>query len=289
MSTISIASSAVLVRLSIGVWQARKKDKQVSSEVDADKNTRVKAGNYHKHLLPDTAELEAIQSHANAARAWVATFTTPWDDAGYRLLPTALLLQNAAEFDDRSAEFYRKVDGLLTVYDQKIQAAQFNLGDLFRREDYPSVEEVRAKFYFVREIVPVPQTGHFCVDIGHEAERALLADFQRESDNKIAAAMRANWDRMHNILSVLSRQLGSYDNKDGKKAGGVYATVLDNALELCKMLEHLNITNDPELEQMRKDLQMTLQGVEVKELRKEAQVRDGVKAEIDALLSKFNF
>lgn len=287
---ISIASSAVLVRMSIGVWQARKKDNAVSSEVDADKGARVRAGNYNKNLLPNTVELDAIQSQASATRAWIATFTTPWDDSGWRLLPTTFMLNNAAELDARIAEFYRLVDDLIAVYEQRIQAAQFNLVGLFRREDYPTAEQVRAKFYMVREFSPVPHAGDFRVDIGHEAEKALLADFQAASDKKLADAMQSNWDRLYKTMQVLSRQLGSYDNKEeGRRAGGVHASVVDNALELCDMLKELNITNDPNLEKMRRDLQMTLQGVEVKELRKEAQVRDGVKAEIDALLSKFNF
>jgi len=43
------------------------------------------------------------------------------------------------------------------------------------------------------------------------------------------------------------------------------------------------------LEQVRKNLQMTLQGVDLKELKKDTAVRLSVKSEIDDLISKFNF
>ena len=56
----SIASSAVLVDLNISVWTARKLDKTVSKEIDIDKNTTTKAGNYNKHLLAGAGELERI-------------------------------------------------------------------------------------------------------------------------------------------------------------------------------------------------------------------------------------
>jgi len=288
--SVSIASSAVLIRLKVGVWTARKKDKEVSNEVDADKGTRVRAGNYNKHILPDTAELDAIQTHASATRNWLNTVTSPWDDSGARLLPTASALEITDELNRRTTEFYALVDDLVRVYGTKIQAAQFNLGALFKIEDYPSGDQVRAKFYMEREFLPVPQSGDFRVDIGHEGNEILRQEFQAASDKYIANALRSNWDRLFNTLTVLSRQLGSYDTKgEGKRAGGIHESVLENALELCSVLKALNITNDPDLEQMRKDLQMTLQGVEVKELRKDAAVRDGVKAEIDALLSKFDF
>ena len=289
VAPVSIASSAVLIRLKVGVWTARKRDKEVSDEVDADKGTRVRAGNYNKHILPDTKELDAIQTHASATRNWLNTVTTPWDDAGDRLLPTALAMAVTDELNTRTEQFYALVDELIRVYDLKIQAAQFNLGALFKADDYPSADVIRSKFYMEREFKPVPQSGHFCVDIGVEGNEMMRKEFQEASDKYIANALRSNWDRLFNTLTVLSRQLGSYNKGDGRRAGGIHESVLDNALELCAVLKSLNITNDPALEKMRKDLQMTLQGVEVKELRKDAAVRDGVKAEIDSLLSKFDF
>ena len=49
--SISIASSAVLIDLNISVWTARKLDKNVSKEIDINKQTTIKAGNYNKHIL----------------------------------------------------------------------------------------------------------------------------------------------------------------------------------------------------------------------------------------------
>ena len=42
MSNISIASSAVLIDLNISIWTARKLDKNVSKEIDINKNTTIK-------------------------------------------------------------------------------------------------------------------------------------------------------------------------------------------------------------------------------------------------------
>jgi hypothetical protein len=53
-NSISIASSAMLVELSISTWTARKLDKKVSAEVDSAKGTKTSAGNYNKNLLEGT-------------------------------------------------------------------------------------------------------------------------------------------------------------------------------------------------------------------------------------------
>ena len=57
-----IQNSAMLVDLNISVWTGRKMDKKVSDEIDASKNTKARAGNYHKKLLAGTQKLEQLQS-----------------------------------------------------------------------------------------------------------------------------------------------------------------------------------------------------------------------------------
>jgi len=51
MPRMGLASSSVLFELSISVWTGRKLDKQVSAEVDMDKSTRARGGNYNKNLF----------------------------------------------------------------------------------------------------------------------------------------------------------------------------------------------------------------------------------------------
>ena len=65
-----IATSAMQVELNISCWTARKLDKKVSEEVDTAKNTKVKAGNYHKHLLAGNPHLDAVVKYAAKVRLW---------------------------------------------------------------------------------------------------------------------------------------------------------------------------------------------------------------------------
>ena len=47
------------------------------------------------------------------------------------------------------------------------------------------------------------------------------------------------------------------------------------------------MTNDPKLENVRKNLESTIAGVSAKELREDDDLRLGVKAEVDKILSMF--
>jgi hypothetical protein len=77
--------SAVLVRLNISTWTGRKLDKRVSDEIDLSKNTKTRAGNYNKHLLAGSKELDQIQKVATAVRTWNYDQTLPWSNGGDRL------------------------------------------------------------------------------------------------------------------------------------------------------------------------------------------------------------
>jgi len=282
----SISSSAVLVTLTISVWTGRKMDKKVSAEIDADHSTQVRAGNYHKALMAGAQELEAISKYASQIRQWHSQKTLPWSDGGERVVPTVILFDYKAELATREREFEHLINEFLIAYDTLVQGAQFRLGSLFNADEYPPRDVVASKFGMRYVFSPLPTSGDFRVDIGNEGLEELKQQFDTNQNRYIQQAMLDVWLRVKDVAERLSNQL-RVDDSGGK--GKLYQSTLDGALELCEMLRSMNLTNDPELDQVRKNLQMTLQGVDLKELKKDEQVRLSVKSEIDDLISKFNF
>ena len=279
----SISSSAVLCSLNISVWTGRKLDKQVSAEIDADKNTRVRAGNYHKNLMAGVKELEDVGKYAAEARNWFTYQTLPWGNEGTKIVPTAALFDFKAELGERERVFWSLVDDFERVYNTSIQAAQFKLGSLFNYNEYPDVAELRTKFGFRYVFSPVPEAGDFRVDIGQEGLSELREQFDVAKQDAIAGAMLDVWSRVREVTERLSRQLRVEKDTKGK----LYQSTLDGALELCHMLKSMNLTGDPELERVRKDLFNTINGVDLKDLKKDDGARVAVKQELDALLAKF--
>ena len=81
-NSISIASSAMLVELSISTWTARKLDKKVSTKVDLDSGAKTKVINANKNLMAGTGVLDTLVKYAANARAWHLSQTLPWTDNG---------------------------------------------------------------------------------------------------------------------------------------------------------------------------------------------------------------
>ena len=66
-------------------------------------------------------------------------------------------------------------------------------------------------------------------------------------------------------------------------------SLLEGAHDLCDLAGSLNIINDPQLEDARKSLKQIINGVDVKDLRKDMPTREDIKSQVDDVLSKFSF
>jgi hypothetical protein len=291
----TIQTAAVLVDLNIRAWSARKLDKKVSSEIDASKGTKTKAGNYNKHLLAGTDKLDEVQRVVSAARTWHYEQTLPWSDSGSRLLPMQNFFSYKQELGLFEQQFNDAVKELLAEYPQLVSAAAFQLGALFNRNDYPEVEQLDAKFGFSYVFMPVPTAGDFRIATTDEALKELQEQADNHVNKRVADAMQDVWGRLHECLTHMSSRLTSLAQprvlKDGTEVytQKFHDSLVGNAVELCSLLTKLNVTADPKLEQARCKLELAISGVTAEGLRKDDVVRDTVKAEVDAILKAFEF
>lgn len=296
-NSISIASSAMLVELSISAWTARKLDKKVSTEVDLGKGTKTRAGNYNKNLLAGTGFLDTIQKYAASARHWHLTQTLPWSDNGLRLLPMGNFLAYKENLVTLEKNYMALVDKFIVAYPNLVSAAAFQLGDLFDREEYPDVEKVARKFKFGVNYMPVPMSGDFRIDINEEAKSEIMASCEKAYADRLNNAMKDAWTRLHNVLLRMSDRLAvDLVNADEEEDRGKVIkprifkdTMLEEATELVTLLQHFNVTQDPMMEQARQELAKAIENRDSSDLRQDMLAREAVKNKVDAILSKFSF
>lgn len=283
---VTISSSAVLVDLSIRGSDFKKQDKDVSDEVKAVKGaTSANAGTYEKNLLAGSKELKAITQYAACIRRWHKHRTLPWADSGVRLLPAVLFMTYMEELAVHEAEYKKLVAEFVQSYRLAIQVAQIELGSMFRLSDYPDPSEVPSKFEMRCSTYPLPEVGDFRVDIGNEGLNVLREQFKAKQDLRVQEAMSEVRERVKEVLAKVSNQLRVED--DGKK-GRIHDATLESAIELCDSLTGFNLTRDPELEKLRKEMRNTLNGIDPADMRKDDVVRTFAKQEVDALLDKFS-
>ena len=278
MSNISIASSAVLIDLNISIWTARKLDKNVSKEIDINKNTTIKAGNYNKHILAGSDQLEKITKLAGEIRDWHGRQTLPWSDTGTRLLPMSNFFDYKQQLGVYEAEFQSRINTFIYEYPNIILGMAFKLGKLFDRSEYPETDKIAHKFNLKYTIMPVPETKDFRVDIADDIRNEMQQEYQKAYEGRVEAAMSDAWSRLHTTLEHMVDRLSGNDKKIFRNS------LVDNALELTNLLTKLNVTKDPKLEQARQALEKSLVGVSADDLRDSQGARSVVLSNVNAIM-----
>jgi hypothetical protein len=285
-----LSGSALIVNLNLSVWTARKLDRRVSEEVDQAKSTKTRAGNYHKNLLAGSGKLEQINKLAGAIRTWHYTFTQPWSDSGDRVLPMTMFVDYRARLTDYETQFGTAVNEFLNEYDTLVAAAAFQLGDLFNREDYPLREDIVGKFGFRYAFSPLPVSGDFRVDINEQGLTELRTHYEGVMAERTTTMMKDAWDRLYDVLSRMSERLTDDTDSKGESKRRIFRdSLVDNAIDVCKLLKHFNTTGDTRLEAMRQQLEDAMRGVDAQSLRDSDVLREQTKNKVDALLDKFSF
>jgi len=278
MSDINIASSNVLVELNISVWSARKLDKSVSKEIDVNKNTTTKAGNYNKHLLAGSDDLAKIQKHASEIRDWHMRQTLPWSSSGgIRLLPMTQFFDYKKQMDEHEELFKERVNKFIGNYPNIVDAMAYKLGQLFDRSEYPIADELQRKFKINYTFLPVPEVNHFD-NINNQMRQDLKEQYEKAYNDRVEFAMKSAWTRLHDTVNHMVERLSGEDKKIFRD------TLVTNALELTGMLSSLNITKDPKLETARQRLEKIIVGVDAEDLRQSDALRKDVASKVSELM-----
>lgn len=281
ISAPSIASSAVLIDLSISTWTGRKLDKRASNDVTAQNNAAKGVANVHKKLLGDCAELDAVQKFAANARNAHYAMTMPWSDLGMRLCPTKKYIDaNGYErtMTELQTEFARLTEAFLSAYDWEIQNSQLKLGALFSSEDYPSRDSLASKFKFRFVAIPLPDAGDWRLDIGNEAAASMREQYEKFYGDQLKDAMADVWKRAHEALTKMSERL-DYADSTTKKV--FRDTLVTNVQEIVDLLDTMNITADPAMTEAHQRLDAAMQGITPDALREDAYLRAQTKRQVD--------
>jgi len=283
----SISSSALLVELNISVWPASKIDREITDKVNSDAGAVRGASQTKKNLFAGTSLRKDIADFAARVRLYHNKHTLPWADKGERMLPTALFLEYKQTMNGYERTFEMMCDNFFIEYPRLVAEAPTALQGLFKAEDYPDIEEVKRKFGFKRTVKPVPEAGDFRLDIPAEDLEEMRSTFVEQQDKKLADAMREPWERLHKTLVGMSEKLTDVEGDDNKKR--YHDTLITNPLELCELLTKLNVTNDPKLEEARRQVELTMLGANIESIKEDADTRSELKSKVDNILKRFEW
>ena len=277
--SLNLNDRALLVQLSVSQWTARKFDKRATKSVADAFSTLKEAGRYNKALLPMNDKLNAVHQKTTLIRQKYYDNTLPWGIDGTQMLPTANYLNFTSDFRKEKGEWEWLVQDFIDHYDQLRQDAKRILGGLHNDADYPSASEIPKKFKIDMAVYPVP-TSDFRVSIGSDELARIQHDVERRVKDAEKMAMQEVWQRLFDRVKHMAEKLA-----DPKAI--FRDSMVENARELCALLPKLNFTDNPELEQMRQQVEASLLK-HPEALRNDPDLRRDTAAEAKAIMDKMS-
>jgi hypothetical protein len=287
---ISLATSCVLVSVESHVWNATVQDKQISDEVTTAKKASADSGKFVKNLLAKNPEHKAVLNYRQTIYNWVQRCTYDWAGS-QRLLPIANLARFHTEFRDHEKKFAELVDDFLDKYPAIVSNMAFVQGDMFDRNEYPDVSELRHRFSIDLIQSEVP-TGDFRCAIAQDLLDDMAVHYNRQAKRMVEDILGKQTKQLVEIMQSISYccevETTVDDNGEIKvRRRKLYDSTLDRARELCETFKDFNLMADPKLEEARAGLEKLLDGVEIEKLRNSDTQRVVIKEGIDDILSKF--
>lgn len=257
-----LSDRAMLVHLAVHQWTGRVKDDKASKEVAASNFASAEAGTTVLVSLAPKKYTNAVDNAGWAARLEHQRLTMPWNDKGHRILPASMFMEYSDRIREKKAIFQTKVDEFLDIYPKLMESVERKqrLGSLCQTHIIPSVEELRHRFRIYTDILPIPTTRDFRVDLADGAVRDIKIEIERNIEAKLKAAQADLWKRLSKLVGHVHECLDDPDKR-------FRDSLMDNLKDFLVMIPNMNIIGDTDLEWMRQECIDKLAGLSPSDLR----------------------
>lgn len=274
-----LQKKAMLVFLKVGYWRATKCDKKASRKTAEMNNADPNRIRTSKDLVQRDA-LGKVGAKYEAIKRFFYDHTRPWEN-------NVGILKNTAydEFMKRLQELKMDADAatedFLPLYPSLYEEAKEGLGDMFNPADYPNPSDLRRKFYVSVKFMPIPSGDDFRVEGLDEKDiEDLKKNIEQDTKNTISEVIKGTYKDIHRMVSHMAEQLE--DPEEGKKKR-IHDSLVENMREMVSRLSHLNITDDPDLEKIRKEMEDKLTRHDADVLKDDVKVRSDVRTAAEDL------
>ena len=288
---VSLATSSMLVSVDVNVWTATKQDRGISDEVTTMKKAELGTAKVTKYLFAKNPKHHRIVKLRQLILKWLRHSTYRWNNA-QDLLPTVDLEKFKAEYDKYESEFNTAVEDFLENYQTLVSDEAFKQGDMFDKNDYPSIETLRQKFNMRLYVAEVPSQDFRC-QVSQDTADDLKAEYQQQANDIVDKVLAKQKVRIVDFLSRLSSNIDE-DKKVDENGNTTYKKkpikekLVNEIKDWVKTTKDFNPSNDINLSNVANDIEKVMSGVSTDLLRDSDSTRAEVKQGIDDILSKFN-
>ncbi len=257
--TTNLSEKAMLVNLTLSQWTGRVKDKKVSNEVCAVKESDGDAGAWWTYLVPKRAIAQVGKTRMNCYMKHV-NLTLPWMDGGLRILSSDMFMRYSEEMRKAISEYDEAVNDFLKEYLTIVAQAEKRLGKLLEGKQFPSASEIKYKFAVHQDILPIPQASDFRCQLNADEVIDIRKNIATSIETMAEKAMSTLWERFTILVDKVEKTM--------KKPKKIFRdSLISNLKDFCELIPKMNLTNDNNLEELRREVAEKLAQLKLLDLR----------------------
>lgn len=263
-------------------------------KLDQEESKQYGAGNVNKHLFEGRNNLvKSTISKFTEVYTYVKDNTVPWT-TGVDMLNIDHYIEFTSGLRQRVDDAHRAVDTLCLSWDDEVKSDLDRLGEialakgkpnLANANDYPDVDELRAKFGIEIRYMPVPTTGDFRVGISDDDKASL----QQQLDD---AGVNANKHVIKSMIEPMERAIAKLSVPIGNDGSVFRDTLVDNLVEVTERMNKINLSDDAVIQGSidgLRDLISTYASEQGKDLLRSSQTsREKAVNDIDSLCKQMS-
>jgi hypothetical protein len=255
---------AILVRVSTSMFGTQKKDRDATNATAdqygaaADQVAVTKSIINRKNpLFKKIDKIKGLIRNSHLATTGV------WDEP-YRVIRTAKYSAWRSVMDELKIDFDEAADDLVKALPDIIAEAQGNLGALYDASLIPSAEEIRAAFSVEIDTEVLPDRGNMILDLDKAQVDGIVAAANAKDQQRLKTHATVRKE-----LETLIEALRSFGDElpDTKRTRTFRDSLVKRMAALADTLPGLNVTGDPALDKLAKDIAAKLTVINAAELR----------------------
>lgn len=275
-------------------YGGQKTDREASDEVTSNKRAARNAAKVVKELFAGEPLLDGIKAHDAAFKNRLYATYPSAGRSSYFIAAVEIPAFRRDKLNPYLIERQRMVEEFTNKLDTLIAAAAFTQGDMFNRDDYPTVDKIMDAFSVDIFLDPVP-TDHWLVKHAQE-NAAAMGDMYQQGMNK----------RINDITDFVRRKLiESLEwatkaceeremGEDGKlKRKPIHESSVQAFMGLADLLRKLNVNDDPKLTAIAASFEALLSGTTApaltESLKSDPAMREVIRDQVKAVRDMLDF
>ncbi len=273
-----LAKKTVCIKIQRARLGNSRKVSTAQVEIDTDKSLL----RISKRLF-DCPEYKAIINFDAEISRYLESVCLPFEK-GIHLCPLPLLQQVDRQLKQFSEKRPELVEAFLAVYPAVCAEAPDRHRALHDPRDFLPLDRVRAAFSFSWRYISfgVPEKLREIAPELWDEERNKVAQLMTEAASEAQQVMRA---AMAELVQHLADRLQIAE--DGKPVR-LHKTAISKLLDFLDTFDFRNVTDDAELKKLAEEARALIEGVNIKDLKTTAQLRERVRTGMEEIASQLD-